>query len=305
MGNMDDLDLEILQGLLLDARESYESMGQVLGITPYEVKKRVSTLQESGVIIQFVTNLNFQVFGEMLCYSLVKVADGVIQSDLIAQMVRHEGKKITGGAISLDRKMQVIHTFRSSQELNANVVYLKSFPGVISIENAILLMPKVYDFKGLNLQRDLSKIQWRIIRALKNDCRRSDVEVAKELGVATKTVKRNLEILRGKGVIFFMAQVDNAAGDWPAYTLIVRFSKLNPTSLSKIPGIVKHLFYQWQIANEETVMSTIYVPRLRDVEDHVKKIRELPDVKEVISFIPTKMFYFSSWLDDLVEQMAK
>ncbi len=302
---MDDLDLEILQGLLLDARESYESMGQVLSITPYEVKKRITALHDSGVIIQFVTNLNFQVFGEIPCYSLVTVADGVIQSDLMTQMARHEGRKITGGATSLDRKMQVIHTFRSSQDLNANVAYLKSFPGVVSIENAILLMPKVYDFKGLNLQRDLSKIQWRIIRALKNDCRRTDVEVAKELGVATKTVKRNLEILRGKGIIFFMVQVDNAAGDWPAYTLIVRFTKLNPKSLGMIPKIVKHLFYQWQIANEETVMSTVYVARLRDVENQVKEIRGLQDVKEVISFIPTKMYYFESWLDDLVEQMAR
>ncbi len=304
---MDDLDLEILQGLLLDARESYDSMAQVLKISPYEVKKRLISLQEMGVIIKFVTNLNFQIFNEITCYSLITVAEWVIQSDLAQLMARHEKKKITGAAISLatERKMQVIHTFRTPQELSEQVAYLKGFPGVVSIENFILLMPKVYDFKGIDLQRDLSKTQWKIIRAMKDNCRKSDVEVAKELGITTKTVKRNLEILRGKGIIFFMALIDNSAGEWPSYNLIVRFTKINPTSLGKIPVIVGKLFFQWQIANEEAVICTVHVSRLREVEEHVKQIRSLPDVKEVIPFVPTKMFYFPSWLDDLVEQMAQ
>ena len=65
------------------------------------------------------------------------------------------------------------------------------------------------------------------------------------------------------------------------------------------------LFNHWQIANKETVISTVYVPRLRDIEKQVNIIRELLDVSEVIAFVPTKTYYFESWVDDLIEQQAQ
>ena len=59
---------------------------------------------------------------------------------------------------------------------------------------------------------------------MKDDCRRTDVEIAKELGIAAKTVKFNIEILQKRGFLFFIVQLGNSAGDWSADTLITRFA---------------------------------------------------------------------------------
>ena len=90
---------------------------------------------------------------------MVTVEDGTIQSELLNEIAKFEGRKIVGGVTSLEHHMQVIHTFRNGKELNANVDYLKSFPEVIRVDNFILLMPQIYDYSDINLKRDLTKIQ--------------------------------------------------------------------------------------------------------------------------------------------------
>ena len=60
----------------------------------------------------------------------------------------------------------------------------------------------------------------------------------------------------------------------------------------------------WRIANQEAFIYTVFINKLRDIDEQVKEIEQIPHVKEVISFVPTKMFYFENWIDKLIETNA-
>ena len=68
--------------------------------------------------------------------------------------------------------------------------------------------------------------------------------------------------------------------------------------------IVKNYFYVWRVANQEAFIFTVFINKLREIDEQVKEIEKVPYVKEVISFVPTKMFYFENWIDNLIKSNA-
>jgi DNA-binding Lrp family transcriptional regulator len=174
------------------------------------------------------------------------------------------------------------------------------FEEIQNIENFILLIPPNLDFKNTRL----TKTDWKIINSIKDNCRKTDVEIANELGISSKTVKRRLNYLRENNIILFMIDLDTSAADFLSYLLIVKFQRIASESLSKVMKIIKNYFYVWRIANQEAFIFTVFINKLREIDDHIREIESIPYIKELISFVPTKMFYFRSWIENLIESKA-
>jgi len=295
---MDDKDIEILKLLLFDGRMTYESIAKKVKLTPYLIKKRIKNLVDLGVIMKFVTNLNFLMFKKSVCYTLANVKPNKDQHELIERIGQLD--EVSGGAISLQNKMQIIHIYSDDYDFKKNLEKLMEFEEIQNMENFILLIPPSLGFKS----EKLNKTDWKIINSIKDNCRKTDVEIANELGVSSKTVKRRLKYLRENNIILFMIDLDTSAADFLSYLLIVKFQRIAAESLSKVMKIVQNYFYVWRVANQEVFIFTVFINKLRDIDEQVKEIKEIPYVKEVISFMPTKMFYFENWIDKLIEKNA-
>jgi len=248
--------------------------------------------------MKFTTNLNFLMFQKSVCYTLADIKEGIDQHELIERIGQLDA--VTGGAISLQNKMQIIHTYSDDYEFKKNLEELMQFEEIKNTENFILLIPPDLDFKN----KRLIKTDWKIINSIKDNCRKTDVEIANELGISPKTVKRRLSYLRQNNIILFMIDLDTSAADFLSYLLIIKFQKIASESFSKIMKIVKNYFYVWKVANQEAFIFTVFINKLRDIDDQVREIEKIPYVKEVISFIPTKMFYFENWIDRLIKSNA-
>lgn len=295
---MDEKDLEILKLLLFDGRMTYESIAKKVKLTPYLVKNRIKLLVDLGVIMKFVTNLNFLIFKKSVCYTLADVKPNTDQQELIERIGQLD--EVSGGAISLQNKMQIIHIYSDDYDFKKNLEKLMEFEEIQNMENFILLIPPSLGFKS----ERLNKTDWKIINSIKDNCRKSDVEIANELGISSKTVKRRLKYLRENNIILFMIDLDTSAADFLSYLLIVKFQRIAAESLSKVMKIVKNYFYMWRVANQEAFIFTVFIDKLRDIDEQVKEIKEIPYVKEVVSFVPTKMFYFENWIDKLIKNNA-
>jgi DNA-binding Lrp family transcriptional regulator len=233
-----------------------------------------------------------------VCYSLVRVKEGTNQQELIERIGQLD--EVSGGAISLQDKMQIIHTYSDDYDFKKNLEKLMQFEEIIDVENFILLIPQSLSFKNTRL----TKTDWKIINSIKDNCRKTDVEIANELGISSKTVKRRLKYLTENIIILFMIDLDTSAADFLSYMLIVRFEKIASESFNQVMEIIKNYFYVWRVANQEAFIITVFIDKLRDIEEQVKKIEKIPLVKDVINFVPTKMIYFESWIDKLIKSNA-
>ena len=295
---MDDKDIEILKLLLFDGRMTYESIAKKVEVTPYLVKKRINNLVDLGVIMKFTTNVNFLIFQKSVCYTLADVKQGVDQQELITRIGQLD--EVSGGAISLQNKMQIIHIYSDDYDFKKNLEKLMEFEEIENTENFILLIPPSLGFKN----ERLTKTDWKIINSIKDNCRKTDVEIANELGISSKTVKRRLKYLRENNIILFMIDLDTSAADFLSYLLIVKFQRIASKSFNEVVKIVKNYFYVWRVANQEAFIFTVFIDKLGEIDAQVREIEKIPYVKDVISFVPTKMFYFESWIDKLIKNNA-
>ncbi len=295
---MDDKDLELLKLLLFDGRMTYELIAKKLKLTPYLVKKKIQNLVDMGVIMKFTTNINFLLFQKSVCYTLAEVKQETDQQELIERLGQLD--EVTGGAISLQNKMQIIHTYSDDYEFKKNLEKFMQYDEIVNFENFILLIPPNLSFKNTRL----IKTDWKIINSIKNNCRKTDIEIANELGISSKTVKRRLSYLKENNIILFMIDLDTSAADFLSYLLIVKFQKIASESLNKVMKIVKKYFYVWRVANQEAFIFTVFIDKLREIDEQTKEIEKVPHVKEVISYVPTKMFYFENWIDKLIKKNA-
>jgi DNA-binding Lrp family transcriptional regulator len=294
---LDNLDVEILKILLYNSRRSYESIARKLKISSYEVKKRMTHLENKNIIKNYSTNLNFPIFGKSLVFTLAEVKKDTIQEDLILDI----GKDINvvGGAISLENKMQIMHTFSNAKELERNIKNFLNNDEIEKLDNYILLIPGEFEY----LKTKIREVDWKIIKSLKNNSRKTEVQIAKELGISTKTVKRRISYLKNNGIIFFMIDLDTSSGDLNSYSLIIKFHKKNRDIFSKIKSKIDNIFFFWNVADQDTIIYSVLVDELIEIERNYKKLIEISEIKEVINFIPIIMYYFDNWLDDLIDEM--
>ena len=298
MSSLDQKDLKILRLLLDDGRKSYEKIAKWVDLTPTTVKNRITQLIHEEIIIDFKTQINPKILNYSVCYSLAYLKGDPNKHALIEQL--GDKKKVVGGCVNLGNYLSIVHTFLNDAELYENIQSFKQFEEIEALDNFILLFP-IMDFQDVKI----TKNDWRIIYALKDDCRKTDLEVAEELNLSAKTVKRRLNYLKNNGIITFMVNLDTSSGNLLTYNPIIKFKSINSKDLITINKIVNDPFYIWRIANEEAMIYTIYIKQLRDLEDQINKIRQLENVTEIINLVPTKMYFFKNWIDDLIEDKAQ
>lgn len=147
---LDDLDQQILQLLIKNARMSYSDIAQQVGISRVAVKMRVQSLEQRGIIEEYTTIINpSKINGDVSCYfeiettpdALSEVIHQLNQNDTITQIYRVTGKN----------KLHV-HAVASSNEEMEELIQntIDKLPGVIS-SSCNIILSRIKDIKGLRL----------------------------------------------------------------------------------------------------------------------------------------------------------
>jgi Lrp/AsnC family leucine-responsive transcriptional regulator len=58
MGTLDDIDMQILQLLVEDSQQTYETIGEQVGLSPPAVSNRIGRLRERGIIRRFTVDVD-------------------------------------------------------------------------------------------------------------------------------------------------------------------------------------------------------------------------------------------------------
>ena len=150
LDGLDQLDQQILQLRIRNARMSYSEIGQQVGISRVAVKMRVQALEKKGIIEEYTTIVNPQkISGAVSCYfeiettpeSLMEVARRLKENETVTQIYRVTGKS----------KLHV-HGVASSNEEMERLMYdtIDRLPGVVEY-TCNVIVSRIKDIKGLRL----------------------------------------------------------------------------------------------------------------------------------------------------------
>ena len=150
LDGLDQLDQQILQLLIRNARMSYSEIGQQVGISRVAVKMRVQALEKKGIIEEYTTIINPQrISGAVSCYfeietlpeTLGSVTEILRQNETITQIYRVTGRD----------KLHVHAVAASGEEMERLMAeVIDPLPGVVRCDCNIILS-RIKDIKGLRL----------------------------------------------------------------------------------------------------------------------------------------------------------
>ena len=190
---LDDIDLRIIRLLARDSRAPYKDIASAVGISSNAAKERINKMISNGVIERFAVRINPVIFGyERECILTLTNIDKTIKEQEILNKV-----SLIGDVIVYVKHLEgtagfVVCVRAGAEDKMATLTDLLKPASVESI---------FVSYKPITMRIHTSDFE--IIKCLLSDPRMLIDDIAKEVSLSSKTVRRRLEMMRESHIIEF------------------------------------------------------------------------------------------------------
>lgn len=299
---MDEIDFRLCLLLRENSRIPYRELADKVELSVNAVHSRIGNLIDSGIIGGFHTNLGdgaidksfrIMIHGESRFDDL----DGVIEE--ISQ------DENTFKIVSTSDDYLYIHGILP--DISDMSDYVEYIPEVAGIDKPEVFLPSVHKTSSHN-NLELKRTDYEIIYSLYEDSRKSLSQVADELNVSTKTVRRRIDMMEDNGAIDYNIRwypifSDDFIGLLHGKVLDgKRDQRLFEIKNNHFPNV----FEVEKASNHpDKVLIKIWASTL----DKLQNIRSELRSKEYFGSVKTRLFYdveyFITWKDELLKEKAK
>jgi DNA-binding Lrp family transcriptional regulator len=278
-------------------RESYVGLAKKLGIDDQTVRTTIGRMQKSGFLKAWSVTLNPHVLG-MECESVVVSAvEGASsrKDRVISQLKLVEGVVAVFSFLD-DPGLRLVFYYGDDRDLERRIRLVSSICGVgaPSLSWKTLFPP---------CKMRLKKTDWEIVRFLLKDSRKSVSQIAKGIGVSTRTVGRRLAAMTEDRSFFINPIVDVKKVDGFMYHFVVSYDdrKDKEAADDSLQRSIRGIVFADTTAELHTVIGSICqnISEARKVSDF---LRSLDGVKEVTVRVFEDIIPVHDWIDHEIEK---
>ena len=297
---MDDTDVRICMLLLQNSRMPYREIAEKLELSINAVFKRIQKLIDTNVIRGFITNLslsylgvlNVIVFGKSDSHDLQLVRKKLDEEENTYWMSIAGGNELyIGGYL---KKFSELETY--SQKIQDIAILTNPTVGIISHDSG--------QISASDGRKELDTTDKRILSSLHKDSRKSLSDVASELNLSAKTVRRRIEQLESDGDITHSIQwYPEASND----IISVFHLNLHPSSNKGEVGLriistnFPNALFFWSFANLPNYLTILsWNETMRNVMDLQKRLEADSSVESVITNVIYSGFIFDTWREAIL-----
>lgn len=308
---MDDIDRKLLILLAANPRMHFREMSERLGISRQAAHHRVHALLESGVIKNMTASVSFSfldaipiaVFGDTKAPLLGEDLDRLGESEFTRRVV-----------VACGNYAYVVGVLRRLSELDSYVEFVKAKAkmedpaiGLYCLDSDGLLPNYQVDGSGkpLQIRSRLSTVDLRIISSLQDDARRPIVDVAKAVGVSTRTVRQRLHKMISDGSLEFHAGMDVPMGGDQLFLLHVwlragaRKEEVGRRLLSSHP--FRDAYVRAFSNLPRLLILVFWSDRVAEARAVLEEVRGDKDVRDVMLNFAYLERMYRTWRDDVLK----
>jgi len=299
---MDEIDLRLCLKLFDNSRVVYRKLADEVDLSVNAVHSRIKALIDKGIIGGFQANIS----STALNGSLRLLIHGQSTSDSLEDIKEElSSDENTFRMVSTSDHYLYIHGLL--KDISEMGKYIETIPDKTGINDLNLFIPDVR--KG-NVSKSFTftKTDYQIIRSLHNDSRKSFSDVADELKLSTKTIRRRVNNLEREGGI------DYTIKWYPVYSddfIGILHGETKACNRGKVLSRIKkehypHVFDLEKASNHPNkVLFNIWATNLSKLQELERYFIEHENFK----FIKIKMFYdieyFETWRDQLIKTKGR
>lgn len=195
---MDDTDYFLLKRLLDNSRATYRELADMMELTVSAVHKRIKSLIDDGYITSFIARpsiialkcLLVLIFGRSNVKSLDEISKELGQHESIFYIVIADGKYLYVSAF-----------LRDISELQEFSSYVSGTAQMSEPTIGIVYWPYI------TTPEPLTPIDYKILKTLNRDARKPITDIADDVGISAKTVKKRLDRMIENGLASFTMEL--------------------------------------------------------------------------------------------------
>ena len=297
---MDKTDLILCQLLLSNSRLSYREIGEKLDLSVTAVHNRIQSLIQLGIIRKFTAKLSLVakkgihvlIFGASKANSTRDLNQKLERNGSIYWLAMGGGNFLYVGAYlkdiaELDRLVRFVKEVAQMPEPTVGIT--------------VSPVPPYMKFIG-NPETNLCELDYRIVRSMKDNSRKATSEVAEEIGVSAKTVRRRLNrMIKNYLISLSMDWYPDASNDIIG-TFIVQ---LKPDADPTLPNLIwqklyPHMIFYWGFSNiPNTYLFMAWTPTAKELREIRESLENESAVQAVMPNILYTGYIFPTWMDEI------
>lgn len=308
--SVDDVDVGTLRSLGLQGFQTWPHgpndlkpsvIAKRLGMSVDAVRDRIARMEKSGIIAGYELTPNLRLFGHEVTSFHFRLAEGTRRGRTLKEAEAVDGVCSVTGFLSHDVCIDIAH--RTPEELERRVQVLGRLLGDASPYSW-------YEFRLPRMRRELSHIDWRILQAMRGRGRRSLDEVAAELRVSAKTVKRRYDQMAKDGAFDVTANVD--PGAFSGQILFLLFLHLRRGATDReVQALLGTYADRWFFSGtppggaQRSVYVALLTRSMRDADALAREAESIPGVDRAEALLPVHLVPTVAWIDEAIAERVR
>jgi len=275
-------------------------IGAQLGVEPETVKARLLRMEEAGFIRFYQLYPNFRHLGLLASAYLFRVPDEDRKSEAIRRIEPIDGLVEIHNFLGAEMCVDV--SYRTPIELSKKLRLLSDFTGDAE-------PTPLYERHMPEVERSLSRLDWRILKALRYHARRSLLEVADEAHASVRTVRRRFDRMAREGSLFIVPAVDaaKAAGIVLYELLFYTDPGTERSTMNRILEAYADRYIYHYVPSSQALGNfdmLLYAESTGEIEAMRLRGRDVPGVAKVASLVFRGWTEYTDWIDAAMGERA-
>ena len=276
-----------------NTKKSYLEIGAKLGVDEETVRNRVKHLRDTGFFLGYRLVPNPVLLGRTFASLRIEFKDRESKQAAIPLLSKVEGVMNIGS--TYDKSVLVTLFADEDQDFSKLLIAL-------GVEGEISSVP------GLGLRTTnfrMTRLDWEIVSLLLRDAERKLDEIAKQLKVSTRTVKRRLNMMMKENAIFTMPMVDLRKTEGISYQLRVvseqgKKSEVEKSVVAKIGDVV----FRASDSQNGSVFGFTGA-NVAQGNDILEWVKQQPGVRSVTMSIAERVVQVFDWIESEVKRQVR
>ena len=289
---MDETDFVILKKLNENSRLTFRELAEITDISVSAIHKRIKNLEDNGNISGYIARpsiialkcLWVMIFGTSNAKSMDAVSKEIGQNENIIFVA------ITGGKFLL-----ISGYLRDITELQDYSSYVSKTAQMSEPTIAI------YDVRYKTLPESLSSIDFKILKTLNKDARKPLTDIADDVGVSTKTIRKRLDYMIENNLANFSIQITPHMNSFVTiFHLFLKEGNIKSTLEYLEEKYSKNLFYCLSFSNiPNLIQLNIWTKNPQDAQRIQERLQN-DGFKDIIPHIVLSVQWYDCWSDQLL-----
>ncbi|OLS29841.1 MAG: HTH-type transcriptional regulator LrpA [Candidatus Thorarchaeota archaeon AB_25] len=271
MYKMDPIDRLIIERLKINCRTSLQNLSKISGFSANAVRKRIDSLEASGVIHSYTVWLSPLMTNEDSVIAILEFETDQLEKKLIKNL--SSNPSVSKVSRLLDGRYIVFGVCFDSEELSSLTMHLRTLPGISNVE----MYSRFLHYWGGKI--DFTSSHRDILRCLIRDPRMPISDVAKETGLPSNEIKEIITQMRESEAVLFTINTSDVTNEESMEVLVKVQWNVGKTSNEHVLGWFQEKFAssylgEYVSATEPTLFFNFLVNHVQEVEIVVQKTKE-------------------------------